>query len=212
MGVKTIKKSSESVTGNDGGDSVIIAKVINGDNQAFAELVRKYQPKVQSTCSYILLDKTRGEDAAQEVFIKIFRSLKSFRYESSFSTFVYRLTVNHCRDLLRKMKRTRAESLDQLLEERSGVVDQVSVYEPRSEGDPQLLERLLSSLKPDYREIIVLREIRELSYQEIAEALHCSVDSVKAKLKRARQMLVNNARHLDALVNVNKSGKAESSD
>lgn len=181
-----------------------ISRVLIGDKQAFAELVRKYQGKVRAYCYSMLTDREAAEDAAQEVFIKVFRSLDRFKADSSFSTWLYRITANHCMDLLRKRARENNISWDALTEKTGephtplhSNENPLSVVEHKD-----LLGKVLSVLNLEYREIIILREVQELSYEEIAEVLQCSLDAVKARLKRARKQLVEKSRHLRRAPNV----------
>lgn len=141
-------------------------------------------------CMSLLRDAGEAEDAAQEIFIKTYQSLRSFQGNSKFSTWLYRIAANHCKDLLRKRIREKTESLEALVEksnEESRSSWEPSV-DPRSAREAsQRTEQLLSMLSPDERLILTLREAQGLNYQEIAETLHCSVDAVKARLRRARQ-------------------------
>lgn len=148
----------------------------------------------------LLRNTAEAEDAAQEIFLKAYRSLSSFQGNSSFSTWLYRISANHCKDLLRKRSRQRTESLDRLIED-SG--DGVQLVEPSSDpaaarAASETVEMLLAGLSPDERLILTLREVQGLSYQEIAGALHCSLDAVKARLRRARVSLEEKARHFSA--------------
>lgn len=189
-------------------DLGLVEKASRGDRMAFADLVRKHEVKVRGTCRAILGDFALADDAAQEVFIKIHRSLADFRQDSLFSTWLYRVTINHCRDELRKAKRHKHQSLEQLIEEKGSSVELAAATQaPTSSGVMDAREQLsqvLESLSPEYREVIVLREIRELSYQEISQTLNCSLDAVKARLKRARQYLQENLRHIRSSTNVDE--------
>ena len=178
---------------------------MSGDTDAYAGIVRSTQAKVLGLCMSLLGNASEAEDAAQEIFIKAYQSLRSFQGGSSFSTWLYRIAANHCKDLLRKRSRQRTESLDALIET-SGETVQKS-WEPAS--DPirnaeaaDLVEKLLSTLSPDERVILTLRETQGLSYQEIAQTLGCSLDAVKSRLRRAREALEEKARHLLGGANV----------
>ncbi|MFH1725258.1 MAG: sigma-70 family RNA polymerase sigma factor [Elusimicrobiota bacterium] len=167
----------------------IIEEVRSGSTAAYAGLVRRHQQMVLSVCAS-MLGASDAEDAAQEVFLKAFRSLGKFQAAASFSTWLYRIATNHCLDTLKKASRQREESWDALLE-RDGELSPGSSPPARSESaaleDKDLVERILSGLKPEYRAILVLRELQGLSYRELAETLDCSIDSVKALLRRARE-------------------------
>ncbi len=167
----------------------IIRDVLSGRREEFARLVRAHQAKVLSLCLSLLKDPAEAEDAAAEIFLKAYQKLKDFRFDAAFSTWLYRIAYRHSLDLLRARQRRRAQSLDALLEERGeGALppapDQTTPADPA-----RTAESLLSSLPPDYRLVLTLREVQGLSYEEIARAMDASLDSVKARLRRARQAL-----------------------
>ncbi len=179
-------------------ERALIEKILRGDREAYAELVRAHQARVLRLCRALLGSETEAEDAAQEVFFKAYRSLASFRKESAFSTWLYRITANHCRDLLRKRSRQKLESLDKLFEESGDAAEKLLTpsSDSRSEREASdLIEQILSRLSPDERLILTLREVQGLSYQEMAQVLRCSLDAVKARLRRARKALEEQARH-----------------
>lgn len=183
----------------------LIPKILSGDTSAYAEIVRAHQTKVLGLCTSLLGNATQAEDAAQEVFIKAYQSLRSFRGDSAFSTWLYRITANHCKDLLRKRSREKTESLDAMMEESAEGVQRL--FEPSFDpsgvaGASDLIEKLLSSLSPDERLILTLREVQGLSYQEISSTLQCSLDAVKARLRRARQTLEEKVRHFSGVGDV----------
>ena len=162
----------------------------------------KYQKKVFGYCFGFLNNATLAEDAAQEIFIKTYKSLEKFNFKSSFSTWLYRITFNHCEDLLRKNAREQFDSWQELIEKEGEKIERLFLVSPEedfSEEDAELVRTLLSMISERYRKILILREIQGLSYQELSEALDCSIDSVKAKLRRARKELQEKIRHLFAV-------------
>ena len=144
------------------------------------------------------MNMTEAEDAAQDVFVKAYQALPEFRGQSAFLTWICRIAYNHCMDVLRKKTRQKTDSWDAMLEE-----DQEKVYQPflnpgketESPERSELIHAVLSSLRPEYREVLILREVEDLSYEEIATVLNCSLDAVKARLRRARQDMQEKARH-----------------
>ena len=175
-----------------------IRQVCAGQRDAYASLVRKYQARVLRLCTALLGDATLAEDAAQDVFLKAYQALPTFQGRSTFSTWLYRIAANHCKDLLRHRARQRTESWEALIEEHGETFHRLSSTaddQTAAIADADLIDRLLSQLSPDYRLILTLREVEGLSYQELAEALACSIDAVKARLRRARQKLQNMLRH-----------------
>jgi RNA polymerase sigma-70 factor, ECF subfamily len=173
----------------------IIRTVIEGDSEPFSRLVHAHQARVRLACLVRLGHLEEANDAAQEVFVKAFKALAHFKGDSSFLTWILRIADNHCLDLLRSRGRRRMESLDALLVEKgdafegllSGSRDEPRAHTPQ---DLELLGRLFAALSEEDREILALREVEEMSYEDIAEKLHCSLDAVKGRLKRARQILL----------------------
>lgn len=176
-------------------DLEVIRRVRDGDRNAYALLVNKYETRVRGCCRSLLRNAADAEDAAQEVFIRAYEGLTRFRGDAAFSTWLYRIAVNRCRDLLRKSSREKAESWERLLEEHGERAEAMLATEPEAPPvDAALLERILGRLPEPYRAVLVLREMHQLSYEEIAAALGCSLDAVKGRLKRARQELERIAR------------------
>jgi RNA polymerase sigma-70 factor (ECF subfamily) len=180
----------------------IIDAVLGGNAEAFAELVRAHQARVRLTCLVFLGNKDEADDAAQDVFIKAFKGLDRFEGEATFETWVLRIADNHCRDLLRSRKTRRTESIDALLAEKGETFEALLTRSATTGDTPawstqdlELLGRLFSALPQEDREILALREVEMLSYEEIALKLHCSLDAVKGRLKRARQTLTEKCRH-----------------
>ena len=179
--------------------------MLSGDRDAYAELVQAHQAKILRLCNSLLADTALAEDAAQETFLKAYQALSSFRGQSSFSTWLYRIASNRCLDLLRKRKRERTESWEQLIEEAGEQLPSLLQSPPNaadSLANKELVQRLLSLLPPDYRLVLTLREMEGLSYEELACALHCSADAVKSRLRRARQELLKYWRHFSRTAGV----------
>ncbi len=176
-------------------DKELAEKAKAGDQSAFEQLVIENQNKVYSLALRLVNDREEAADLAQEAFVKAWQGLSSFQGESSFATWVYRLTTNVCIDHLRKKKR------------RKGVEPSVSLNDEESgwaepadwESDPQLLlersergkalARALARLPDWQRRTLVLRELSGLSYQEIGDALDIDLGTVKSRIARARLSL-----------------------
>lgn len=174
----------ESIT-----DDELIESVLSGRQEDFAELVRRHHARIFALCAS-MLGASAADDAAQEVFLKAHARLKDFRRDSAFSTWLYRVASNHCLDLLRREARRKTDSLEALTE-RDGATLQRLLLDPsdrtRSLEEADLVRAVLARLPEDYRLILTLRELEGLEYKEIMAALDCSLDSVKAKLQRARR-------------------------
>lgn len=178
-------------------DALLVESTLAGQVNAYAELVRKYETKVRSYCKHMLNNHHTAEDAAQEVFIKAYKNLSSFRYESSFLTWLYRIASNHCIDIARKERFSRFLSLEFFNKTTDSKIladfnDTNSKSNIESDvASKYLLNSILNALSPEYRSLILLREAYGLSYEELAETLNCSVDSVKAKLQRTRKKVLS---------------------
>lgn len=160
-------------------DEEIVRRVLAGESDAYAVLVRKYQDRVRGHCYHML--RRDPDDASQEVFIKAYKALKNFRGDSTFSTWLYRIVVNHCKDVLRKKRFPSTDDID-----RMSTPAKVAI--PVEEAE--LLRRILSELPEDYRIVLLLKEYHQLRYAEIAETLGTTTDSVRAKLRRARAQAI----------------------
>jgi RNA polymerase sigma-70 factor (ECF subfamily) len=171
-------------------DSDLIGRFKKGDPSAFETIIRKYQDRVYNLCRYMLQDPPNAQDAAQDVFLKAYRALKDFRPGSSLYTWIYRIAVTTCLDYKRRSHREafRSEPLNEDLPSEEPLPEQLYA----SAEIPQSIQLALQKLPEKLRAAIVLREIEELSYEEIAEVLHTSPGTVKSRISRAREQL----RHL----------------
>ena len=167
-----------------------------GDKSAFDKLVLKYQDRIFNLCFRFLGDHEETNDCAQEIFLKIFQALKKFRFESTFFTWLYRITINTCE--------TRSKSLEHRHRKRT-----VSIDNPGPKGNPNpsmniidncsspiekleqkerktLIQDAINSLSSDHKTVIILRDIEQLSYEEIAITIGFDLGTVKSRLSRAR--------------------------
>lgn len=168
-----------------------VAAAREGDQEAFAELVRLYEKRVLALTQRMCQNPEDAAEAAQEAFLAAWQGLKSFRGDSSFSTWLYRLASNACVDLLRREgKRRAAVSLD---DEELNLDIPASVPSPQEEAERrELRERIeegLRALPLDYRASLVLREIQQLRYDEISQALGLDIGTVKSRISRGRKKL-----------------------
>jgi len=184
-------------------DDDLVRKFRAGDRGAFAQLVRRYQDRVYGMCYRWLGDAATAEEVAQEVFIALFKSLDRFRGESSLSTWVYRITVNHCKNR-KTYQRRRAWDRHEPLEgnPRDDKPDR-EIADPSSETDDGamqeeasvLVKDALASLGEEQRQIIILRDIEDMDYEDIAEVLGVPRGTVKSRLHRARGELAKALRN-----------------
>jgi RNA polymerase sigma-70 factor (ECF subfamily) len=163
----------------------------DGSREAFEALVTKYQSKVFSMALSFIRNREAADDAAQEVFLKAYLALPKFHLKSEFGTWLYRIAVNHVKDVLRKRGRAREISLEDVRE--ISVTDENALEKAELERETEirkgLVQKLVQALPEKYRVILTLRDIQGLPYEEISQVLHLSPGTVDSRLHRARKML-----------------------
>ena len=164
-----------------------------GDQDAFAQLVRTYEKRIFALTLRMCKNPDEAAEAAQEAFLAAWQGLKFFRGESSFSTWLYRLASNACVDLLRKEGRHSAAAGPSLNDEELNIDVPDHLPSPQEEAERKELraqiEEGLAALSPEHRQVLVLREIHQLSYDEIADTLELDVGTVKSRISRGRKQL-----------------------
>jgi len=172
-------------------EKTLVERSRDGRRDAFEELVRMYNRKVFALAYGFVRDRATADDLAQEVFLKAYQALPSFRAESGFGTWVYRIAVNHIKDYLRKSSRRRTVSLDEVSEGPAAVDDgaETRVREHDEENRRREVFRVLETLPPKYRMILTLRDVEGLPYEEVARVLGVAPGTVDSRLFRARRML-----------------------
>jgi RNA polymerase sigma-70 factor (ECF subfamily) len=183
-------------------DEKLVARSLTGDESAFESLVRKYHKRIISIVYQIIGNKQEAEDVAQEVFIKVFYKLKDFNPEYPFYAWLYRIAINRCYDYLRAKKRARMKSFSELSVKEIKAIN--TLYEQKNDGERpaynreninEIINKLIMSLKPKERAVIVMRDVENLAYKEIAEILKCSELAARIKLSRARKKLRTRFEH-----------------
>ena len=175
-------------------DNLLALKAADGDDGAFETLVRKYE-RLVSTCVYGIVGNTEDTlDVSQETFLKVYKALSSFKGDSEFSTWLYRIAKNTALDFVRKRKQSTL-SIDSSGEENEGfdLPDDSDTSSPektvlRNEKITKLRQAILK-LSDEHREIIILRDLNDYSYDAIATKLDLEVGTVKSRLYRARDAL-----------------------
>jgi RNA polymerase sigma-70 factor (ECF subfamily) len=162
-----------------------------GSPAAFEELVAKYQPKVFSMALSFTRNREAADDLAQEVFLKAYLALPRFHGKSEFGTWLYRISINHVRDFLRKKGRAKEVSLDDVPEASVSDREQAEKAEQEHETEARrtLVQKFVQALPEKYRVILTLRDIQGLAYEEISRILKLSPGTVDSRLHRARRML-----------------------
>lgn len=166
----------------------LIAAAQHGYTAAFQQLYDHYRDRIYNVIYYSLDDLQQAEDVLQSVFVKVFRSLPTFRFESSLLTWMYRITLNECKN------RKRGPRL---------FVPISKIREGLEEPDPgpgpedlhaagqrsRMVRHAVMNLKPKYRSVVILKYLEEMSYEKIAQTLHCSPGTVASRLSRALEIL-----------------------
>lgn len=165
-------------------DYSIIRQFIYGDKSSFQILVKRHKEKVRNIIYITMNNSALVDDIAQDVFITVYKNLKYFRFESQFTTWLYRITVNRCKDYLRKMNVRRIFS---------PIEDGTEVSEYSTPVEDNDISRIvmdaISKLPVKLRMPLILKDIEGFSYQEIAESLNCEMGTVKSRIFRGREKL-----------------------
>lgn len=165
-------------------DFALIRKFIEGYEPAFRTLVMKHKDKVRNLVYLTIGNREMVDDISQDVFITVFNKLKYFRFESQFTTWLYRITVNKCKDQLRKIKIRSIFIPIRDSEEELG-------SKPANEyvDTTEIVQQAISKLPEKLKVPLIMREVDGLSYKEIADALECEVGTIKSRIFRARESL-----------------------
>lgn len=184
-------------------DQQLVERVQRGDKYAFDLLVTKYQRKLGRLISRFVRDSGEAEDVTQEAFIKAYRALPTFRGDSAFYTWLYRIGINTAKNHLLANKRraptsTAFDAEDSESFEEASLLREVNTPENElmSKQVVDVVQRSLQQLPEDLRNALTLREIEGLSYEEIASAMNCPVGTVRSRIFRAREAVAENLRPL----------------
>jgi len=173
-------------------DSLWVQRTLDGDPQAFGELVQSYERDVFNLAYRMLNERGEAEDAAQEAFLRAYANLDRYDQNRSFKTWLLSITSNHCIDRLRRRRLTWL-SLEEPLPPHPALTSDIPGPEQATLNNERngLVQELLDDLSPDYRLAVVLRYWYDMSYAEIAEMLDTTESAIKSRLFRARQALAN---------------------
>ena len=176
-------------------DPALVKAAQRGDMLAFEELVARHRDKIYARCYTMLRNEEAALDLSQEAWVKAWQRLAQFQGDSSFATWTTRITINVCLDQLRKNKRQRAESIEEMDEESGGVERQMPVVtvnptERLERGElRQKIDQALGKLTDEHRSVLVLKEFQEMEYKEIAKTVGCSIGTVMSRLFYARRKM-----------------------
>jgi len=193
-------------------EKTMVALAKAGDHRAFEEIVHLYEKKLYSIAYRFTGSEQDALDICQETFIRVYRFIGGFQETSGFSTWIYRICTNVCKDSVTRRQRRGETSLD--LQDEEGEEFELPVsddrYSPERVIEQQELRRDLQAgidaLSPNHREIVVLRDVEGLSYEKISEVLGLEIGTVKSRLNRGREQLRNFLLKLDG----NKSASSKS--
>ena len=167
-------------------DFSLIKRFIEGDQSAFSILVQRHKEKVRNIIYLTLGNHDLVDDIAQEVLLTVYKNLSRFRFESQFTTWLYRITVNKCKDHLRKMK------IRHIFMPIKDSDDEPGYEQSHETSDiKEIVHKAIGKLPDKLRIPLLLKDIEGLSYQEIAEAAQCEIGTVKSRIFRARESLKN---------------------
>lgn len=181
----------------------LVRRAQSGDEIAFREIVERYQSKVFSIIHGIVRQRNDVEDIAQQVFAKVYFSIRNFDFRSSLITWIYKITVNECFDYLRKKKvRKLVYESDMSEDEVRRVENTEPSMDRATRADSTLARRdyivkLMDRVSPEEKQLLVLKEVEGYSVEELANMLKMNENTIKVKLFRARQKLVKAAQRLD---------------
>jgi len=182
-----------------GNDDQLIQECLNGHTEAFGQLVLKYQERVYQSVARLLGNRTDASDVTQETFVQAYEKLSSFRGESAFYSWLFRIAWNNA--MTWRRKRRPANSLESMRES-TGVepTDRNPLAAPEHPLEvterQALVRRALESLTEEYRAVLVLKEMEDLSYEEIAGIVNCPVGTVRSRIHRGREELRQRLRRL----------------
>jgi len=180
-------------------ERLLIARLKERDERAFNEIVRAHGDKVFSLVYRMIGNRAEAEDLAQEVFVTVFKTVDTFRGESKFSTWLLRIAANHCKNRIKYLSRRRTDGggLDDIAEEKMSDVgrapmqshiDAPDVLLEAAELD-RIMQAAIGELDEEHRLLIVLRDVEELSYEEIGEVTALAEGTIKSRLHRARMTI-----------------------
>lgn len=178
-------------------DEQLVKRSQRGDTQAYEELVARHRDKIYARAFSMVRNEEDAFDLSQEAWIKGWQRLKQFQGDSSFATWMTRIVINLCLDLMRKQKRQRADSIEQMNEETGGVERQMPVVTTNpTEGleRSELRKRIdqaMTQLSEAHRTVLILHEFEELEYKAIAKVMKCSLGTVMSRLFYARRRMAS---------------------
>lgn len=171
-------------------DEQLVQRLQHGQREAFTTLVSKWQDRIYTFCLRQLGERELAEEATQDIFVKVFTSIQSFRMESKFSTWLYRISTNHCINLRNKHHRRHRKqhhSFDEMNNQLHSVDNPIDRLETLD--FEQQLQEALGQLPEEHRVLLILRDIQDCSYEEIADITNLNLGTIKSRIHRGRKQL-----------------------
>lgn len=172
-----------------------VRRLRQGDPDAFSDLVKEHQDRVYDFCFRMLSDREEALELVQEIFVSVHQALPGFRFDSKLSTWIYRISKNHCLNRLKYLQRRgrgKSDDVDHVSE--AALADAVGTPQKpdealEAEHERAMVQRAIARLEPDQRALVALRDIEGLSYEEIVDITDLPLGTVKSRLHRARERL-----------------------
>jgi RNA polymerase sigma-70 factor, ECF subfamily len=193
----TVKIMAKENTNSSASDETLVRAAHQGDMNAFEELVMRHREKIFARAFSMLRNEDEAVDLSQEAWVKAWQRLNQFQGDSSFVTWITRIVINLCLDHLRRQKRQKTDSIEQMDEETGGVERQLPVITPNPTEKLERQElrtrinRALDQLSEEHRTVLVLHEFEEMEYKEIAKTMGCSIGTVMSRLFYARRRMAS---------------------
>ena len=176
----------------------LINRLKQADPSAFEELIRRYTPKVYNLAKRMTKNAEDAQEICQDVLLSVYRHIQDFKGDSSLATWIYSIAANACKMKLRQRNPEEVLTLEGDLPALSEEYYEMAIFNPRARNPDQMLldqevraqlEKAISELPPDHRQVLILRDIEGLSTEEVSQALNLSVPNVKVRLHRSRLLL-----------------------
>lgn len=181
-------------------DEDLIERFQQGDTSAYESIVKRYKDQLLNFVFRFLANEEEAEDVVQETFLRVYRNRFAYTRVAKFSTWIYTIAGNLARTELRRRKRRRLFSISDMgIEDRDYEISD-EVFNPETHVDSalqeEIIQREISKLSPKFREVIILRDVQELSYEEISKIIRVPIGTVKSRVNRARLRLQNRLKKL----------------
>lgn len=197
-------------------EKILVEKSAGGDINAFETLIQSHQKKVYNIALRMTKNPEDAQELSQDALVRAFTAIKKFRGDSSFATWLYRITMNVCTDFLRKRNKATIISIEQPGAENEQTI-QIADNEPGphevSEKNylKKIVREAMDQLPPEHRQVLILRDLLDMSYRDIANTLNINEGTIKSRINRARESLkkvISNSPELfqDYVVKLNRKG------